>query len=698
MALTLPALNAPAPSDTEAGYTKGLIGNFLVQTSPTSKGASNFEQAVNNAARRLHSPSATLLERPILSPEEWLNDPFYSGPLSKEYWPQKKKDFVACAQGDITEVITTGAIGIGKTALAKGLVMYDLYRLSCFVEPQRALGIGLAESLVFVLVSLNITKAKAKLLDPLRAAIAMTPYFRQHFYFDTKKESMLEFPKNVVVKVGATSEGAVHSEDTVFVVISECNFLPVVADSKRKRGSESLDVAADLFTATVLRMKSRFLQGGALPLCRIVLDSSRQYPDDFVERRIHEVQTSDVGHKAIVIARSQWEAKAGVRRPDGKLYYSGETFAVEVGSESRFSRILLAEEVPYARGKVVQVPVEMRTDFERNIESALRDFAGEAVLSLRPLISNRAGIIECIRTEPDIPDYACAHPFSAPSTTFHDGVVLNELMLINPETGKPRVNPDAPRTIHVDFALTGDCLGIAMGHVSEMISVVKHADVTALDIPCTTCRGEKFVPCPRCEGKGTMVHFKQKVTCSLCRGKKMQPCAACGGTGKYGTAVTRPRIYIDMMLQVAAPPTGQIQFDDIEALIKRLRAMGYYIPVITADGYESAQFLQRQATHYGAAIAEHLSMDIKKDYYYGLRNAISDVDPYNRPRLSYYSHPVFLQEISKVEDRPNKVDHPPKGSKDVSDAVCGVVANCERIPQLQGATGISSAALYSFGR
>ena len=36
-----------------------------------------------------------------------------------------------------------------------------------------------------------------------------------------------------------------------------------------------------------------------------------------------------------------------------------------------------------------------------------------------------------------------------------------------------------------------------------------------------------------------------------------------------------------------------------------------------------------------------------------------------------------------MEDRPNKIDHPPKGSKDVSDAVAGVVYNCERLTALQ---------------
>jgi len=31
-----------------------------------------------------------------------------------------------------------------------------------------------------------------------------------------------------------------------------------------------------------------------------------------------------------------------------------------------------------------------------------------------------------------------------------------------------------------------------------------------------------------------------------------------------------------------------------------------------------------------------------------------------------------------LENRPQKIDHPPNGSKDVADAVAGAIYNCER--------------------
>lgn len=698
LTLALPNNQYKVSTVVPPGHTTGLVGAFLVQASEHSSD-DKFSQAVSNIGQRLVQPKATLLERPILPPDEWLSNPYYSGPLQKEFWPQKRLDFIAAAQGDITEVVLTGAIGIGKSAILKALAMYDLYRLSCFQEPQRVMGVGAAEFLVMVLVSLNMTKAKDKLLSPLRNAIQLTPFFKKEFPYDPRKESVLEFPKNIIIKTGVTGEGAVHSEDVIWIGVSEANFMPVVANSRKKRGTEQLDVAADLVEATMRRMKSRFMQGAdLLPMCRVILDSSRQYPDDFVERRISEINKGEVGHKAVVVSRAIWEAKKGVRNAAGDLYFKGGTFPVEIGNEQRRSRIITPEEVPFCKNEVFYVADELTEEFQRDVEGALRDFGGRAVLSLKPLISNRDAITECVRTEEaGWAEFTCVHPFSGLSTSLKDEVVLFERFLADLEKRKPRVSPDIPRTVHVDFGLTGDCLGISMGHIESMVLISRGTEGQSLDLPCMPCKGQKVIPCERCLGSGVVTHWKHKVRCSVCKGQKLLSCMSCKGTGKHGVPVERPRVFIDFMLQVVPPQDGgQIQFDDVEALLTRLRALGFKIPVVTADGYESAQFLQRQVTQYGALIAEELSVDKKKDPYYALRNAILDKDSAGRRRLSYYDYPVFIQEVSRVEDRPLKVDHPYKGSKDVSDAVAGVVFNCERIPQLQLAIDGSSIQVCSF--
>ena len=685
----------PASKKTSPGHVDGLVGTFLVQPS-VDAAEDKFAARFGNFLEQLVTPGATLLERPILPPNEWLADSYYSGPLRRELWDQKIEDFCRVAPGSIFEVIVTGSIGWGKTLIVKALCMYDLYRMSCFVEPQRVMGIGSAETIVMVLVSLNVNKAKAKLLTPLRAALDLTPYFRREFRYDPNKTAFLEFPKGIVVKSGVTGESAVHSEDVAWLGLSEANFLPVIANSRRKRGTETLDVAEDLVEATIRRMKSRFQQGKDLMgLCRLVIDSSRQYPDDYVERRIAAIHRGEVTHGNVIISHPIWAAKRGVKNAAGDLIFKGEKFPVEIGNEQRFSRILTPEEVPYAKNRIVWCADELRIEFERDIEGSLRDFAGEAVLTLKPLISNRDAIIECVRDEPEWPAYACEHPFTVVSSTLRDTGRFIEEYLVDPATKLPRVNSEKLRCAHVDFAITGDRLGFAMGHVYDVTTVQRGgAEVQMLDLPCTSCRGEKAVPCTRCSGKGIMSHFGHKTKCAVCRGSTILPCMSCKGTGKHGTPVDRPIIYIDFMLQVVPPDNGQIQFDDIEALLTSLRGMGFIIPVVTADGYESTQFLQRQMSRGGARFAEELSVDKTKDPYYALRNAIYDKDVKGRRRLSVYGYSVFHNELIRVEDRPQKIDHVHGGSKDCTDAVAGVVFNCERIPSLQAPINGSSIRVF----
>lgn len=59
------------------------------------------------------------------------------------------------------------------------------------------------------------------------------------------------------------------------------------------------------------------------------------------------------------------------------------------------------------------------------------------------------------------------------------------------------------------------------------------------------------------------------------------------------------------------------------------------------------------------------------------------LEPYNLLKEAIYEeridipyHEVLSRELSNLElVNGNKVDHPPKGSKDVADAVAGVIAN-----------------------
>jgi len=128
-----------------------------------------------------------------------------------------------------------------------------------------------------------------------------------------------------------------------------------------------------------------------------------------------------------------------------------------------------------------------------------------------------------------------------------------------------------------------------------------------------------------------------------------------------------PKIVIDAILEVSPPRNGEILFWKIRDVFYALKKFGMNIKWITFDSYQSADSLQllRQA----GFIADIQSMDKSIDPYEYTKSAIYD------GRLKFNPHPKLQRELASLEldTKRGKVDHPPGGSKDCSDALAGVV-------------------------
>lgn len=142
-----------------------------------------------------------------------------------------------------------------------------------------------------------------------------------------------------------------------------------------------------------------------------------------------------------------------------------------------------------------------------------------------------------------------------------------------------------------------------------------------------------------------------------------------------------PNIKIDLMMEISAPPGGEIQISDIRQLIYVLISRGFKIFLVTMDGFQSVDSLQ-QFKKKGIR-AELISVDRDLAPYEALKEAIYD------GRLDYYYYEPFIDSAVKLELKDGKkVDHQPKGKKDVPDAVAGVVHNL--ITNKKAASGLKS--------
>ena len=192
--------------------------------------------------------------------------------------------------------------------------------------------------------------------------------------------------------------------------------------------------------------------GGRLP-GMVCLVSSKRYPGEFTDRkqieaREEEDRTGETG--IFVYDCTLWQIK-----PEGT--YGEARFSLFLGDVTRKPCILEkgTEIAPQDASLVMEVPEEFRSEFTRDILSAIRDIAGSATFALHPFIVNTEAVARsfCQRQlvlSVDTTDFVSSRPSLYPNRI---------------------IRPDEPRMAHVDLGLTGDSAGIAVGWVEGFTKV-----------------------------------------------------------------------------------------------------------------------------------------------------------------------------------------------------------------------------------
>jgi len=564
--------------------------------------------------------------RPFVDIEQFLEDDYYFGKIAKDLYPDNKPDLIDIfdPRNNYVEVILAGAIGWGKTFLACIGLAYMIGQLSAYTNPHRWLGASPTSPLVFINMSVNAKKAKEVIFTRLKVMVDSSPYFKERFPRNTRLIDSLEWNvkqeevgtrtgQQIIFKPGTGESLSALGDDIYGGACDELNFFRIVEKSKRAFG-KSFDPAQKLYDTVSRRTKSRFMSSG-LPLGKLFLISSAQLPDDFIERRVDEAtKDGSLGRTIKYIKKSQWEGKKDVFL-SGIPVFSNKTFRVEVGSSRKTSRIIdeydvkqetvIKKEDFTITGKVLNVPVELWQDFYRDVEGSVRDFGGEVTRAIYPFFPDAEVIYDAIDSE-------LVHPWSRQDTTLQDGsrLIIGSLFEVDEETKKwkPKRHPKKARYWHIDIALSGDALGLAVVHIGGWKQVMIAPNVFE-DLPI---------------------------------------------------------IEVDLMLRVVAPSNGEISFGNVRAVLLNLKNHGMYLRFGSLDlKTMSADFMQIMRTK--GVPCDHLSVDKDITPYTITKNAF-----YDSRMMMYEYEPVLtefsqLEKNSEV----NKVDHPPQGSKDVADAVTG---------------------------
>lgn len=518
------------------------------------------------------------------------------------------------------EVVLGGALGIGKSFFAEVATAYILYKLSCYASPQLEYKLAPGSSIFFSMQSVRLEQAKKVLFDQFAARLRQSPYFLKNFMFDPKITSELRFPNNITILPLSSSDTAALGLNLYTSILDELNFMAMVEDSVRaSKGTDGAeyDQAEKLYLTALRRMKTRFQHAGKVP-GKIFLISSANYPDDFIDRKCKEAELLERTKRPqtiFVMKMSQWEAF-----PPG--HFGEETFFVEVGDSTKRSRILASMEDAIDPADVIRPPMEFYDDFHRDLEAAIRDLAGIPVGGTNSFIKQRETIFEA--AEAFTERYGSGQLFTRERVDLFT-VGENIASLVSDSYLEMDLDPTMLYVAHVDLALTGDSAGVAVAHLDGMVSVDKTVNWD--------------------EGSGRYVETP---------------------AGQY------PRVVVDGVLEILPPAADEIDINQVAELLSVV-ASRVNLRYVTSDRYQSAALLQkmrRQKNLFGKRVkASVLSVDVTLSPYAETKQALRD------HRLLFPDIEKLKRELRELQllAKKRKVDHPPAGSKDLSDCVAGVV-------------------------
>ncbi len=389
------------------------------------------------------------LRHPLVGVEEFLFSEDYMDAKGHLY-PKVVDTLIELNKGRYIEAVLTGAIGTAKTTIALYSQAFQLYKLSCHVNPHAMFDLDPSSEIVVIFQSITEKLAKAVDYARFQDMIRRSKYFRKYFPYDKDIKSEMQFPNRIIVKPVAGNDTAAIGQNVIGGMIDEVNFMSVVEKSLRSHDGTAYDQAEALYLSIARRRESRFLKGGELPgmLCLV---SSKRYPGEFTDRKIEEAKSNP---GIYVYDKRVWEVK-----PEGT--YLGPTFRVFCGDETRKPRVLEDDEEPLESEKprVMDVPIEHRHQFEADILQSLRDIAGVNTFGLHPFILDKDKIAACFGRTRSI--------LSREEVDF----VETKLKILSKRI--PLIRPELKRAVHIDLSISSDFTGIACGYVPEFAEMEK---------------------------------------------------------------------------------------------------------------------------------------------------------------------------------------------------------------------------------
>lgn len=564
------------------------------------------------------------MKRLPVSIDEFMEGEDFLGGVEYDIWPALKDDVrrmnpdVLMGEDPVHEVYLGGATGTGKTYTGGATIMYQGYLLTCFKNAQKLFGLAPQTPVIFMLQSVSTTVTKRVIYQPIRDTITSMRYFRRFVPYNKNVDSELQLEGGIRFVPALASLQSILGQAVCGALLDEVNFMTIVEASKKVPGPAGMggrfDQAEEIYSNISRRRKRSFTTKGISIGC-ICVASSTRYKDDFLDRRIDQARA--LGETNVLPFRhAQYEVnpKYAPDAETGDIPYG--TFQVAVGNAEQGTKVIEEGMQPGVHYPASAKIIEVPLPYRA-------DFMKNPDAALRDVVGIATdAITPFIRKRQKITD-----AINRGRARKLAPLVEKDLVILA-EDGLPAFIPgnfpvskamkQKSRWVHVDLSRINDRCGIGMVRLDGFISV---------DLP-----------------------------------------------GNDGIVSVLPRYTVEMAVGIKPSAVAEIDISDVRAwLMQLVHVYGLNIEGVTFDGFDSRETIQ---TLRKAGIRSGLlSVDTSTVPYENLRDALYEDRVDLQPDME-----LLFEELRTVEYYPekNKIDHPPRGTKDVADGVSGAIAAANR--------------------
>ena len=421
--------------------------------------------------------------------DTFLCDDYYLGKTNRNgaaiypYWKRSMHD-IFDAGNQYVECVFTGATRIGKTSTAITCAAYMLYKMMCLRDPQAFFQKKEISQFSLLFFNLTLDLAKSVAFKEFNSTLAMSPWFLSHGAMSRSLKDPVYIPEGGKIVIEAGSDVSHSLGKQIFCcVLDEVNF----ARSGVKDIQKAKARIKEIYDSAVARVEGTFRQQGEV-YGKIFAVSSKKTDSDFLEDHVSQQLSAGNAH-LISFDKPQWE----VLPPD---QFSSERFHIAVGDRHR-KGFVIADESEEALNElrdqgyqILEVPIDMKTNFIADFDISLRDLAGISVPGALSFITQDI-IDQCIGTR--------RNPFYQEILEIgtKDSYTIEEFFHID-FIDKPLFY--APLFIDVDLSLNDDKTGISgvaltgrkdiKGDDGKVTSLPSFTHIFSIDIKAP--RGDKI--------------------------------------------------------------------------------------------------------------------------------------------------------------------------------------------------------------